>query len=159
MSLLKIQYLILQTMKNLLILGVFFTAMSFTIWEPNFETAKQIAKEKHQLILLNFSGSDWCGPCVRMRKEIFESDLFSKMADTTLVLVNADFPRNKKNQLDQLIKRQNEALADKYNPGGKFPFTILLDANGKVIKSWDGLPKENDAQFAKQLKAICDANK
>jgi len=146
-------------MKKLLIIVLCFTGMSFTVWQPNVETAKQIAKEKHELILLNFSGSDWCGPCMRLRKEIFENDQFSKMADTTLVLVNADFPRNKKNQLDNLIKKQNEALADKYNPEGKFPFTLLLDANGKIIKFWDGLPNENAEQFTNELKNICNANK
>jgi thioredoxin-related protein len=146
-------------MKKLLFAALCFTAMSFTIWQPDFEKAKQIAAAKHQLILLNFSGSDWCGPCMRMRKEIFENEIFSKMADTSLVLVNADFPRKKKNQLDKLIKKQNEGLANKYNPGGKFPFTLLLDASGKVVKSWDGLPKENAEQFAKLVKAICDTNK
>jgi thioredoxin-related protein len=146
-------------MKKLLLAALCISAMSFTIWQPDFEKAKQIAAAKHQLILLNFSGSDWCGPCMRMRKEIFENELFSKMADTTLLLVNADFPRKKKNQLDKLIKKQNEDLANKYNPAGKFPFTLLLDAKGNVIKSWDGLPKENAEQFAKLVKSICDADK
>jgi thioredoxin-related protein len=146
-------------MKKLLIILCCATAMSFTPWQPNFEVARQIAKEKHELILLNFSGSDWCGPCMRMRSEIFENDVFSKMADESLVLVNADFPRSKKNQLDKAIKKQNEDLADKYNPEGKFPFTLLLDADGKVLKSWDGLPQENGAQFAAQVKSICDAHK
>ena len=146
-------------MKILLVMLFYCSITSFTIWQPNFEKAKQTATEKHQLILLNFSGSDWCGPCIRMRKEIFESEAFSKMADTTLVLVNADFPRNKKNQLDKLNKKQNESLADKYNPDGKFPFTVLLNPDGKLIKSWDGLPDENAEQFTKQVKNICDATK
>jgi thioredoxin-related protein len=146
-------------MKKLPLIALCICTMSFTVWQPNVETAKQIAKEKHELILLNFSGSDWCGPCMRLRSEIFESPVFSAMADTTLVMVNADFPRNKKNQLDKQIVKQNEALADKYNPEGKFPFTLLLDANGKVIKSWDGLPKETAAQFASEVKEICNANK
>jgi thioredoxin-related protein len=146
-------------MKKLLFIATCFAAMSFTIWQPNFETAKQTAAAKHQLILLNFSGSDWCGPCMRMRKEIFEDNQFSKMADTTLLLVNADFPRKKKNKLDNLVKKQNEALADKYNPAGKFPFTVLIDANGKVIKYWDGLPNENAAAFTQEVKTICSANK
>jgi thioredoxin-related protein len=146
-------------MKKILVITFSFIALSFTIWQPNFEAAKKMARDKHKLILLNFSGSDWCGPCIRMRKEIFEDDRFSKMADTTLILVNADFPRNKKNQLDKLVEKQNEALADRYNPSGKFPFTLLLDASGKIINSWDGLPKENAAQFAKEIREICDANK
>jgi thioredoxin-related protein len=133
--------------------------MSFTIWQPDFEAAKKTAKQKHQLILLNFSGSDWCIPCIRMRREIFDSDQFSKMADTSLVLVNADFPRSKKHQLAENLKNQNEALAEKYNPEGKFPFTLLLDANGKVIKVWDGLPAQTAEQFAQAVKTICDGNK
>lgn len=146
-------------MKKLLTIFLCITAMSFTIWQPNIESAKKIAREKHQLILLNFSGSDWCGPCIRLHKEILESAQFTAMADTSLVLLNADFPRNKKNQLDKTLTKQNEALADKYNPEGKFPFTVLLTADGKVIKSWDGLPKENAAQFTNIVKHICYDNK
>lgn len=146
-------------MKNLLAIVFCFSAMSFTIWEPDFETAKQTSKTHHQLMLLNFSGSDWCGPCMRMRKEIFENKSFTNMADTNLVMVNADFPRNKKNQLAKNIKMQNEKLADQYNPQGKFPFTLLLDCDGKIIKTWDGLPAENAAAFAKQIKTIVDARK
>ena len=145
--------------KNISLICVCFLAMSFTVWQTDFEAATQTAKAKHQLILLNFSGSDWCGPCIRMKKEIFADTHFTYMADTSLVLVNADFPRNKKNQPDPKIKTQNEALADKYNPEGKFPFTLLLDADGKILKTWDGLPKENAAQFAAQLNTICNASK
>ncbi|HMK04058.1 MAG TPA: thioredoxin family protein [Ferruginibacter sp.] len=146
-------------MKSIFILFISFLAMSFTLWHTDFEKAKQIAKEKHQLILLNFSGSDWCGPCIRMKKEIFGDEQFSKMADAKLVLVNADFPRSKKNQLKKEIKKQNEALADKYNPEGKFPFTVLLNADGKLIRSWDGLPAEPAAVFSEKIKNICDAHK
>jgi len=146
-------------MKTLFVTVLCVFAMSFTIWQPDFEAAKKTAKQKHQLILLNFSGSDWCIPCIRMRREIFDSDQFSKMADTSLVLINADFPRNKKHQLAENLKKQNEALAEKYNPEGKFPFTLLLDANGNVIKVWDGLPAQTAEQFAQTVKTICDGNK
>jgi len=146
-------------MKKLFIVFFCFGAMSFTAWQPSFEKAKQIAREKHQFILLNFSGSDWCGPCIRMRKEIFDNETFSAMADTLLVMVNADFPRNKKNQLQRSVQTQNEMLADKYNTEGKFPLTVLLDENGKLIKSWDGLPNETASRFAGEIKAIADARK
>ena len=142
-------------MKSLLIALPVLFAMA--IWQPDFETAQKNAVEKHQLILLNFSGSDWCGPCIRMHKEIFNSPAFSAYADACLELVNADFPRNKKNQLSKAIQKQNEALADKYNPEGKFPLTLLLDAKGKVIKTWDGLPDENAEQFTSIVKKLCDA--
>ncbi|MFN0290975.1 thioredoxin family protein [Pedobacter helvus] len=145
-------------MKTLLLFVVFTLGLSASPWEANFENAKKIAKEKNQLILLNFSGSDWCIPCIRMHKEIFTDAGFLKMAEQNLVLVNADFPRNKKNQLPVEIKKQNEALADQYNPGGRFPYTVLLNAEGKVVKTWEGLPDETPTQFAATLKQICDAN-
>lgn len=146
-------------MNRLLLLVFSIMTMSFANWQSNFEVAKKIAKEKHEFILLNFSGSDWCGPCMRLRKEILDNEVFTKMADTNLVLVNADFPRNKKNQLDAQTKKQNDALADKYNPEGKFPLTLLLDADGKVLKTWDGFPDESVQQFSEEVANICYANK
>lgn len=146
-------------MNRLLLLVFSIMTMSFANWQSNFEVAKKIAKEKHEFILLNFSGSDWCGPCMRLRKEILDNEVFTKMADTNLVLVNADFPRNKKNQLDAQTKKQNDALADKYNPEGKFPLTLLLDADGKVLKTWDGFPDESAQQFSEEVANICYANK
>lgn len=131
--------------------------LSLTGWQTDFETAKKIAKEKDRLILLNFSGSDWCGPCIRLRKEIFDGNAFSKLADSSLVLVNADFPRNKKNQLSKEQQKHNETLADQYNPQGKFPFTLLLTAEGKVIRSWDGFPADSN-QFLEQVKTLCNDN-
>lgn len=131
-----------------------------TEWQPDLETAKKVAAEKHRIILLNFSGSDWCGPCMRMRKEIFDSKVFSDMADNSLVMLNADFPRNKKNQLPKDKQKANDQLADKYNPEGKFPFTVLIDANGKVIRSWDGLPEADSTAFTSIVKKIAeDASK
>jgi len=54
--------------------------MSFTSWETDFEKAKQTASKEHKYILLNFSGSDWCGPCIRMHKEILETEGFQQFA-------------------------------------------------------------------------------
>ena len=142
-------------MKPLFIILLSFSIMSFSKWQPDFETARKIAQQKNELILLNFSGSDWCGPCMRLRKEIFESEVFEKMADTSLVMLNADFPRNRKNQLDKETQKENNTLADKYNPDGKFPFTLLLDSNGNIIKSWEGLPNESAQEFADEINSIC----
>ncbi len=128
-------------------------------WETNFEAAKKDAAEQHKLILLNFSGSDWCGPCIRMHKEIFADEDFLKMATAHLVLVNADFPRSSKKQPSATIKKQNEALAEQYNPQGKFPFTLILNAEGKVLASYDGLPNQSAAAFTNELKKLCDAQR
>jgi thioredoxin-related protein len=136
--------------------GLIALLFSFTNWQPDFETAQKLALEKDQLILLNFSGSDWCGPCIRMKKEIFSNEDFSRMADTTLIMVNADFPRNKKNQLNKDLRTQNEQLADKYNLDGKFPYTVLINHAGVVVRAWEGLPNESAAEFALSIKKICD---
>lgn len=146
-------------MKKIIVLLLGLVALSAVNGQSNFEKAMRTAKEKHLLILLNFSGSDWCIPCIQMRTDIFENRVFSAMADSALVLLIADFPRLKKNQPPNDIKKENEALADKYDPEGKFPFTLLLTADGKVIHTWDGIPKKDAAQFAKEIKNICDAGK
>ncbi|EHQ26682.1 thioredoxin family protein [Mucilaginibacter paludis] len=120
-------------------------------WLGDFNQATTEASKSHKLILINFSGSDWCGPCIRERKEILESDAFVNYASDHLVLVRADFPRQKKNQLSKDQIKLNEALADKYNPDGKFPYTILVDEHGKVLKDWDGFPNESPEQFVAQI--------
>ncbi len=127
-------------------------------WETDYETAKKIAKEKHQLILLNFSGSDWCAPCVATKRDYFENEAFKSMAAKNLVLLNADFPRKKKNQLSAEQAKKNDALAEKYNKQGNFPLTLLLDADGKVIKSWTGRPEAPVEKWVKEIKSICDKN-
>jgi thioredoxin-related protein len=144
-------------MKFLFLLMAFNTGISLIDWHTDFEKARQVAKDKKELIMLNFSGSDWCGPCIRLRKEVFESDAFNEVADNSLILVNADFPRNKKNQLSAELQRQNESLADTYNPQGKFPYTVILTPEGKVIKSWEGYPGYNSEQFIAQIKSVCNA--
>ncbi|HXO76982.1 MAG TPA: thioredoxin family protein [Puia sp.] len=123
------------------------------------QEAEMIAQKEHRYILLNFSGSDWCGPCILLRKQIFDDPAFSALADTALVLVNADFPRMKKNQLSKQQQEQNDQLADKYNSQGKFPLTLLLDADGKVIKQWEGNPSVKSAEFSSQVKTAIDAEK
>jgi len=122
-----------------------------TLWMGNFSEAQKQAKLAHKQILINFSGSDWCGPCIRLRKEILESESFEQYAATNLLLVRADFPRQKKNQLPKEQVKLNEALAELYNKDGKFPFTVLVDENGKVLKSWDGFPQESAQAFVSEI--------
>lgn len=143
-------------MKTLLIL--FLVLIPFQ-WGTDLDSAKKTAKEKNQLILLNFSGSDWCAPCILTKREYFESESFIKMAKDNLVLVNADFPRRKKNQLSAEQTKKNEALAEKYNKEGNFPYTLLLDADGKVIKSWIGKPEAPVEKWVDEIKSICKSRK
>src|SRR5882762_6588148 len=100
--------------KQYLCLLLFINLASPPQWHVNMQEAKGIAQREHRHILLNFSGSDWCGPCIVLRKEIFDDRIFSAFADTALILVNADFPRMKKNQLAKDQQQQNNLLADQY---------------------------------------------
>ena len=140
---------------SLAIAGILFFATPN--WEKDFTQAVQKAKDEHKYIVLNFSGSDWCIPCIRMHKEIFESQEFGDYAADHLVLVNADFPRLKKNQLSKEQVKSNDKLADYYNPEGTFPLTLLLDKDGKVVKKWEGYPDMNAADFVNVIKKTIDA--
>ena len=133
--------------------------LSSTSWQTDFESAKTQARSENKLILLNFSGSDWCGPCIRLHKEIFDDETFRNYADQNLVLVNADFPRLKKNMLSKDQQQKNEALADLYNREGAFPLTLLVNAQGKVIKKWEGFPSVTAAEFTNDVKAAVDGNR
>jgi thioredoxin-related protein len=139
------------------ILTIFFFLLfnsSPPAWSHDFESAQQQAKESHKLILVNFSGSDWCMPCMKMKKNIFESEDFSTYAGEELVLVNVDFPRSAKNRGDKNQVKKNEILAEKYNPKGGLPYTILMNSEGKVLKAWEGYENLSAKEFVSQIK-IC----
>ncbi|HSU26780.1 MAG TPA: thioredoxin family protein [Chitinophagaceae bacterium] len=126
-------------------------------WETDFEHAKEIAKQQHKFILLNFSGSDWCGPCIRLNDEYFEIAMFKEFADSSLVLLNADFPRKKKHQLSKEQQKKNDQLAEQFNPHGIFPCTLLLDKEGKLLFTWEGFPDISPAHFISQAKILMNA--
>lgn len=123
-------------------------------WLLDYQIAQNKAKETDKMILVNFSGSDWCGPCIRTHKEIFEKEAFLSYAKENLVLVKADFPRLKKNKLSPEQFKKNNDLAVEYNPDGDFPLTLLLDANGKVVKEWKGYPDVSPEEFVKQMESV-----
>jgi thioredoxin-related protein len=140
-----------------IILFSFLVMMLGTVeWLDSLDAAKEIAAREDKLILLNFSGSDWCGPCIKMKKEVFENEAFLSIASNELVLVRADFPRSKKNKLPIEQQKRNDALAEEYNPLGKFPYTVLLDATGKVLKAWEGYTFASQDTFIRGLTSEVD---
>ena len=142
----------MKTLSMVLLMAV----ASSTGWLTDFGAAGQAAQQEHKYILLNFSGSDWCAPCIKLKKEVFESEAFSSLAESKLILVRADFPRSKKNQLTKEQTQHNEALAEKYNPDGKFPYTLLLSEDGKVLKAWDGYVFGAQEKFISELQAAVE---
>jgi protein disulfide-isomerase len=97
-------------------------------WETNYSAALEQAAKQNKMVLLDFTGSDWCGWCIKLQKDTFSKPEFQKFATESLILVELDFPRGKQ-QSDEL-KRQNEELAEKFGVQG-FPTLVLLDPQGK----------------------------
>jgi len=120
-------------------------------WYLNFADAQLESVKTHKMMLINFSGSDWCGPCIREKKEIFGSSVFEAYAAAHLILVSADFPRQKQHELSPEQTKRNEALADIYNPDGKFPYTLLINEKGRTLMAWDGIPEGGTEIFIKQI--------
>jgi len=148
-------------MKFLFTILMFFSNYFFLAdqtWGHSYTDALQVAQKEHKYILLNFSGSDWCGPCIRLHKEVFTLVDFNKLANEKLVLLNADFPRYKKNQLSAAQQKINDDLAERYNNKGNFPLTVLLDQNGREIKNWEGFPG-SPADFIAEIEEAIQNNK
>jgi len=102
-------------------------------WETDFSTAKQKAADENHNILLVFSGSDWCIPCMKLEKEIWNSEAFKKDSKEHFVLLRADFPKRKAHQLSEEQQEKNNHLAEMYNKKGLFPEVVILDKDGKVL--------------------------
>jgi thioredoxin-related protein len=122
-------------MKRLFILFSFFiiSICQAQNWGNSLEEAKVQATKEDKKILLVFSGSDWCAPCMKLEKVVWNSASFKKEANEKWVLLKADFPKKKANQLAVSISESNKKLAEKYNKDGNFPLVILLDKTGKVL--------------------------
>lgn len=100
------------------------------LWQTDFTAAKAKAKAENKLLLVDFTGSDWCGWCIRLKQEVFDQELFQSEAPKQFVLVELDFPRQK--QLSAALKEQNDRLARQYKIQG-YPTILVLDADGAVI--------------------------
>ncbi|MDB9779690.1 thioredoxin family protein [Flavobacteriaceae bacterium] len=101
-------------------------------WRTDWDIAKVEAEQANKKLILVFSGSDWCIPCIKLEKEIWESPSFTQYAEQYYVLFRADFPKRKKNKLPETIQKLNDRLASEYNSKGYFPLVVVLDAKGKI---------------------------
>ncbi len=142
-------------------------------WLTDMEAAKKQAAEEKKDLLLDFTGSDWCGWCIKLNEEVFSKEPFKVGTKDKFVLVELDFPRKK--ELEPKLKEQNTALQKQMKIRG-FPSIILCDATGKpyaktgyqaggpekYVTSLDELQAvriKRDASFAAAEKATDDAEK
>jgi len=125
--------------KLFLLCSIIFVSASFASaevnWLTDFDAAKAKAKSDHKLVLLDFTGSDWCGYCKRMQAEIFAKPEFQDYAAKNLVLVELDFPRAKPQS--DAVKKQNMKLASEYEIEG-FPTLVVLNPEGKRVANFFG---------------------
>jgi len=140
--------------KAFLITFLLFSAIGFSQnWSTNLEEAKALANKENKTILLVFSGSDWCAPCIKLDRNVWQSNEFKSYSTEKLVLLRADFPKKKGNALAEEIKNANLALAEKYNKEGFFPLVVVLDKNGKVLAK-KGYENQNAEKYITELQAI-----
>ncbi len=99
-------------------------------WQTDLAKAQAQAKKENKLVMLDFTGSDWCGWCKKLNAEVFSKSDFADYAKKNLVLVEVDFPRFKKLSGDQ--QKANNALQEKYKIEG-YPTIIVLDGEGKQV--------------------------
>ena len=101
----------------------------------DYAAAKAKAKSDNKFVLLEFTGSDWCGYCKRMQAEVFSKPEFQQYAAKNLILVELDFPRSKPQS--DAVKTQNMKLASEYEIEG-FPTLIVLSPDGKRVANFFG---------------------
>lgn len=134
-------------------------------WTQDFAAAKARAKAEQKHLLLDFTGSDWCGWCIKLDKEVFSQAAFADGAPQQFVLVKLDFPRDE-SLVTAETKEQNEKLQKQYGVRG-YPTILLTDAEGrpyaqtgyqrggaeKYMEMLGGMKKQGDAFVAAMLRA------
>jgi thioredoxin-related protein len=110
-----------------LCLSAFSLSAAEPVWLTDLDEGIKVAKTEKKAILVDFTGSDWCGWCIRLKKEVFDQKEFAA-ATKDFVLVELDYPQKKKQPAEE--KAKNKALAEKFAIEG-FPTIMLLDSNGE----------------------------
>jgi len=121
-------------------------------WITDLPKAQEKARTEKKMVMMDFTGSDWCGWCIKLHKEVFSTDDFAKYAKDNLVLVEVDFPQKKKQSAAQT--KANKGLQEKYKVEG-YPTIIVLNSEGKKVGELGyqaGGPKPFIAQLEKAKK-------
>jgi len=118
-------------------------------WETNYPAALARAAKENKIVLLNFTGSDWCGWCKVMVEETFSKPEFGKFADAELVLAEVDFPEQKPQSPE--LRKQNSNLESKFDVKG-YPTLVLLNSQGREIARNSGYLPGGPEAFIKWVK-------
>jgi thioredoxin-related protein len=138
---------------TLIVLGLLgaVSARADSAWGTNYKKAQEEAKASNKLVLLNFTGSDWCGYCIQFDRLILSQPQFKDYAAKNLILVEIDFPRQKPQNVE--TRKQNQELAERYQVEG-FPTLIVLNGEGKTVWRFDGFYTAGVAAFLAELDKV-----
>jgi uncharacterized protein YyaL (SSP411 family) len=117
-------------------------------WTEDYASAVAQAKKEHKMILLDFTGSDWCIWCQRTDKEVFETQKFKDFASKKLVLVKVDFPKSR--PMPDGVKAQNAKLQEKFGVEG-LPMLVVLSPGEKVVFTQEGYKEGGPDAFLAQF--------
>ena len=120
-------------------------------WLHDYNKAQEAAKANHKLLFLNFTGSDWCGWCIKLDKDIFSQPQFKNYAHDNLVLVELDFPRRKSQPTEE--RKQNMQLAEQYEVLG-FPTIVVLNSSGQKVWEFNGYFSGGPEALVAQLQKL-----
>jgi thioredoxin-related protein len=120
-------------------------------WITDLAKAQATAKKENKMVLMDFTGSDWCPPCKALHNKVFTSKEFIDYAKENLVLVLVDFPNSKPISAEQ--KQANNELAQKYKVRA-FPTVIVLDSNGKQLSFEEGYNGTGPKEFVAKLQKL-----
>ena len=126
------------------------TARAELTWLTDLDEAKKVATKENKKLLVDFTGSDWCGYCIKLHKEVFDTPEFEKFAKD-YVLVELDFPKRKEQPAAE--KAKNQAAQKKYGVNG-FPTVIIMNTSGKILNRAEGYsPDSGPSAYLPQLGA------
>jgi protein disulfide-isomerase len=117
-------------------------------WGTDYAKALEQAGKQNKAVLLDFTGSDWCGWCMKMKKEALDKPEFKEYAKNNLLLMEVDFPHQK--MLPPAVKKQNQELSQKFKAHG-YPCFVLVDGNGKELGRQDGYLEGGSTAFIAKL--------
>jgi thioredoxin-related protein len=120
-------------------------------WLTDYQQALEQAKTQNRDVLLDFTGSDWCPWCIRMDKEVLDTQQFKEYAGKNVILMLVDFPQSK--QLPQNVQDQNNDLQKKYAVQG-FPTFILVDKKGNVLGQQEGYVEGGPSAFIAKIESM-----
>ena len=120
-------------------------------WLIDAEKAKEQAKKEGKAILMDFTGSDWCPPCKQLKSKVFDSQEFKDFAAKNLVLLELDFPNDKK-KLSEATRKQNDKMSDEYKINA-YPTVIVLDKDGKELARESGYGGQSPKEYIKKIES------